>query len=359
MKFLLYTGQITFGGAERVLCVLANSLVAKGHNVRFFFGDKHVLPYQIEPAVEVSFHHNPIRYNNPISLIKEISAIHTQVKTYKPDVVITFFSQWAVFAHFAILFNKRVKLIYSQRNDPLQDKGRNKIMDTLATKWADCVVFQSKAVKELYGKGIQRRSVIITNPFNPEKLPEYDIGRTQDIIISAGRLANQKNHRLLIESFALLRRDLPGLKLKIFGEGHLRETLQKQIESLGLHDDVLLPGNSSSLWEEMSNSRLFVLSSDYEGVPNILIEAMCMGMPCISTDFSPKGAVGELLVNGENGLVVETGNPKIMAMAMKKLLMDVEESKRLGNNARKLIHKVDSAVVMDQWEHLCSNLINR
>ena len=158
----------------------------------------------------------------------------------------------------------------------------------------------------------------------------------------------QKNQKLLINAFSDLAKDFPDYTLIIYGEGSLRNELENYIISKGLQSKVVLPGVKNNIQEYIKDASLFVLSSDYEGIPNALIEAMAIGLPCVSTDCSPGGA-RELIADGENGTIVECGNPQMLAKAMELVLKDREKAQGMGTNAKKICARVDKDVVCDSW----------
>lgn len=124
--------------------------------------------------------------------------------------------------------------------------------------------------------------------------------------------------------------------------------LEQFIQSKGLRDRAVLPDSKNRIQEYIKDAALFVLSSDYEGIPNALIEAMAIGLPCVSTDCSPGGA-RELINNGENGVIAECGNSDALAKAMVLLLEDRENAQKMGINARRICRRVDKDLVCDRW----------
>ena len=178
--------------------------------------------------------------------------------------------------------------------------------------------------------------------------PTHDFTVERKEIVTVGRLEPQKNQKLLINAFSELAKKFPDYTLVIYGEGSLRKKLEKYIESKGLKDRVFLPGAKNNIQEYIKDASLFVLSSDYEGIPNALIEAMAIGLPCVSTDCSPGGA-RELITNGENGVIVECRNSNELATAMARLLTDRESAKRMGTNAKKIYTRVDKNLVCNRW----------
>lgn len=102
-------------------------------------------------------------------------------------------------------------------------------------------------------------------------------------IVTVGRLTVQKNQKLLIESFSEVLKKYPNIILEIYGDGEKREELKYIIKTLGVSNNVIFKGNILNVHEAIADAGLFVLSSDYEGLSNALMEAMMMGLPCIST----------------------------------------------------------------------------
>jgi glycosyltransferase involved in cell wall biosynthesis len=169
--------------------------------------------------------------------------------------------------------------------------------------------------------GIRRGSVTVV--YNPVERPtsagsDHAIarqawGNASARIISVGSLKPQKNHALLIEAFALLRRERPG-KLVILGEGDLRGELEALVTARGLDDDVVLPGFFVDPWPFYATAQVFALSSDYEGYPLVLLEAMRSGLSIASTDC--ESGPREILDNGAYGRLVPCRDPAALAQAM-------------------------------------------
>ena len=195
---------------------------------------------------------------------------------------------------------------------------------------------------------MQKRSAVILSPLDVTGFPTHDFTVERKEIVTVGRLEPQKNQKLLINAFSELAKKIPDYTLVIYGEGSLRKELEKFIESKGLKDRIFLPGAKNNIQEYIKDASLFVLSSDYEGIPNALIEAMAIGLPCVSTDCSPGGA-RELITNGENGVIVECRNSNELATAMARLLTDRESAKKMGTNAKKIYTRVDKNLVCNRW----------
>lgn len=194
---------------------------------------------------------------------------------------------------------------------------------------ANKVVVVSKGAAEQFIRttGVSRDLVQVV--YNPVVTPELLEQATQPlqhpwfqkgqpaVILSVGRLTHQKDHATLIRAFNLFRKVNPA-RLMILGEGEERGNLQKLVQDLGLQNEVSLPGFMPNPYNFMLNARMFVLSSLWEGLANVIIEAMACGTPIVSTDC-PSGPA-EILEDGRWGILVQPGNPEALADAMQKSL---------------------------------------
>ena len=186
------------------------------------------------------------------------------------------------------LKGSKAKIIVSERNDPRNFQGKTitKLVSRYLMSKADGFVFQTNDACDFYKK-YKDRSVVIPNPVADvpvilERLPNE---QRDKVIVTAGRLVPQKNHEMLIKAFGKIAYRFPEYKLIIYGEGELKEKLQLLSRDLSMGDRVVFPGSVNDLHEKIKNAELFVLSSDFEGMPNALMEAMAMGITCISTDY--------------------------------------------------------------------------
>ena len=209
------------------------------------------------------------------------------------------------------------------------------------------MIFQTEMAKSFFPDAIQKKGVVLKNPVDAQRIPEQYTGERERVIVGAGRLSQQKNMPLLLKAFARFAPNHPEFKLRIFGEGELREELTELARSLQIAGQVELPGRSTALLEKMNSSAMFVLSSDYEGMPNVLLEAMCMGMPCISTDC-PSGGPRELIKDGVNGLLVPVGDEAALYEAMERMA-DRVFATQLADAAYEIREELTSRDVFVSW----------
>lgn len=342
-KITFVLGSMGQGGAEKVISVLSNDYAEKGWKTDIIVLLNNRVEYDLHPNTRI------VDFSGEgQSRIKRLpywlSSIRKYLKSNKPDVVLSFVARINVIVQFAGR-GLIAHLYVSERNDPRYD-GRSKIVDW-ATKLlypkTDGVIFQTERAKSYFGN--LKNGCIIPNPIS---VATYAKVEKQKKIVSVGSLKPQKNQKLLIDSFADIAEDFPEHQLVIYGEGTLREELEKQIADLNLQERILLPGGKRNVHECISDAELFVLSSDYEGLSNALLEALMMGLPCVTTNV----AGADEYINGSNGMVVPVGDQKALSDAMRKMLMDDMFRKQCGINAAEKAGEFDTQSVLKKWHDL-------
>jgi glycosyltransferase involved in cell wall biosynthesis len=170
-------------------------------------------------------------------------------------------------------------------------------------------------------------------------------------LLSIGRLAEQKQFGLLIKVFGSLAADNHSWTLRIIGEGPLRVELEQQIIDLNLVGRVELLGRSENIAEELIQADAFVLASAYEGFPNALLEAMAVGLPCVTFDC-PSGP-REMSMDGQSALLVPMNDERALAHELERLLKNVDLRQSLGNKARASVkERFALDRVLEQWDSL-------
>jgi glycosyltransferase involved in cell wall biosynthesis len=203
--------------------------------------------------------------------------------------------------------------------------------------------------------GTKTRLVRIPNAV-PEPRPA-PAALTEPVVLAAGRLTPQKGFDMLIDAFARLVRDHSEWTLRICGRGPLRAELLSQVAAAGLDEQVSLMGPVQDLEEQMAHASIFALSSRFEGLPMVLLEAMSTGLPVVSFDC-PTGP-GEVIADEEDGMLVPNGDVGAFASAMGELIEDVEKRRRLGTAARKKAAGYSLHAVGPKWEALLEQLHDR
>ena len=355
MKIVFVTPGMNFGGAERVISILANNWCDMGHEVSLFItASNKPSVYKMNGKINVKYYE--AYRENGVSHFKLLSSIRKFVNKEKPDCVLSFMNDVCAYTILALI-GRNIPIIYSERNDPNKTNQSkiNKLFRRIVEFGATHIVFQTEGAKQCYSKKVQRKSSIILNPVELSRIPERkkeDINYSE--IVTVARLEPQKNQELLIDAFNLVCKKHQDIVLKIYGEGSLKNKLQNKIHELGLNDKVLLMGAKQDVLEWIKESYCFVLTSDFEGLPNSLIEAMCMGIPCISTDCSPGGA--RQLLGDDRGLIVPCGDKERLAEAINMYLEQRHIAMQYGEEAYKLRDDVESHTVAKEWINLIEKL---
>ena len=367
MKITFVTSTLTSGGAERVISLLANNFAQRGYEVEMIALTS-ISPdyYSLNPKVKF-IHADKVSKGG---LLGELWWFRKHIKKEQPDVVIAFMEAVYEFVLFALLGTK-VPVISSERKDPATLGPLRKFLRWMLLPTATAHVVQTQQIKQYYNQRIQKKTHIIYNPVNEKvfqvKVDGLKVKEGEEVkgdglkvkeervkrIISVGRLYPQKNQKMMIEAFAQVSERYPDWKLVIYGEGHLRNDLERLVERLKVKDKVLLPGRCETVIEEVAKSKVFCLSSDYEGMSNAMIEALCVGTPVISTRVS---GTDELIRDSENGLLVNIGDKEGLAQAFEKLLSNQELRAQIGKEGQKLATQFKTDTIVDQWEKLVHRL---
>lgn len=346
-KIDIITRAMTTGGAERVITQLANYFVEHDIACRIITTDDCEIMYVLNEKVEVV----PIgkKSNNKIiDRLMRYKIVRKTVVLNRPDVVLTMPEDTGIYALLALV-GTGVPVYVSERNNPwvMPDVKITRFLRKIAYFFAKGIIFQTEMAKSFFPKYIQKKGVVLQNPVDAERIPDPYIGERKKRFVAVGRLEQQKNFPLLIKTFARFCENIEGYELIIYGEGKDREKLEKLIIDLHLTDLVHLPGRNYNVLNSINDSAAFIMSSDYEGMPNALIEAMCMGMPVISTDC-PSGGPRELIINGENGFLVPVNNPQMLFEAMNKII-DGDINDKFSKQAFLIREKMTSYRVFEQW----------
>lgn len=349
MKIAFYINAIHEGGAERVMVNLANDFVKRDDEIilitsfkdnwEYHYSDK-IKRYVLEenPASSSKIKRNIIR-------VKELRKI---LKNERPECLVSFMAEPNYRAIVASIGLDN-KVLISVRNDPEKEYSGiiGRFLGKTLLPLADGCVFQTKEAQEWFPKKLQRKSKII---YNAVKDDFFNIERNveKNIVVTCGRLEEQKNHKMLIDAFELVVKKCKDAKLFIYGEGSLRNELQSIIDKKDLSNNIKLCGNTNDVPGVLSRAEIFVLSSDYEGMPNALMEAMAAGVPCISTDC-PCGGPRMLIKNKLNGILVNKNDVVELASSILFLLSSESQRIDLEENARIFSKSFDSKIVLEEW----------
>lgn len=344
-SIVFVTGAMCRGGAERVISILANDYVSRGWQVTIAMLLHHDTDgYYLDPKIRVADLSQPgVKAMIAIPIVA--MRLRRLIKESQPEAVVSFMAQISVVSGLACS-GLPVRLIASERIDPAMVHRGFLYRSVLYHFYAkcSCLILQTKRAWSFFPDRIRKNSVIIPNPIQvSDSVAEH----WKKKIVTAGRLETQKNHAMLIRAFNDFHQDYPDYILEIFGDGTKGDELRKQIHILGLDDCVHLRGSSSTLHKDISDAAMFVLSSDYEGLSNALLEAMMMGLPVISTDCA---GADEAINKGINGDLVPVGDAAALANAMKIMAADETRMRQMGKQAQAdAVARYDVARVLSLW----------
>ena len=356
MRVTLFIGSLSGGGAERVVCSLANHL-SKNHTVTVLTMANKKPIIELNPSIRV------------VSLLEKKTnflsdncrryfSLKRYIKKKDADCYVAFLPKTiCLLLHFRKLIG--VPVIISERNYPPSYPFLGRFLLKHYAKLSDAVVCQTQSISEWYSGFVASKPYVIPNAINEsfcceeQKEPIF-----KKRIVAVGRLEKQKNYDLLIDSFSSLPNSLDEYTLEIYGEGSEKSRLISKIKKLKLTDRVVFKGFSYDIKESILGASLYVLSSNYEGMPNTLMEALALGIPCISTDCDGGGA-RFLIRNGYNGLLVSKNNKTDLTNAIIRVLSSPSFSSFLSKNARGIIDDLNHSKIYSTWSDIITQVADR
>lgn len=350
MKILFLNTNIGYGGASKMMATVANALSRK-HDVSFltFRSDE----VKQELSQDVRHIHNPLytHKNKIIEVFGQIKTLRRIIKKEKYDVAIAFLHP----SHYMLVLSAigtKTKILLSERADPIS-RIKNaglfvKLVERIIQR-ADAYVFQSKGAMKAYPKRCQKCARVIVNAIPDKALPTHDPYSEQKRIVHVARMELiQKRQDVMLSAFAEFHKKHPEYVLQFIGDGPQEDEMKKLAKELGIADYVQFMGERSDVTQFICDASMFVLTSDYEGLPNALLEAMAIGLPCISTDCSPGGA-RMIIKNGYNGFIVPCQDSKALAEKMAVLAEDGELRRTFSQRAAEVKAKFDGKCIDAQW----------
>lgn len=350
-KLFLYIDSMQFGGAQRVMNNIAEYLVNSDFSITLI---NDILPSSSEPeySVDGKIRRYFLDEGNDGSQKKNlyrIKRLRKLIKTERPDVVLSFLGPPNIRMLVSALGLKCRKIV-SVRNDPYKEygDGLKKFISRTIFRLSDGCVFQTKDAAAYFPKGVQKKSRIIVNPVNEKFYHVSWTGENKEIAV-VGRLQPQKNPLLALKAFSLIADKFLEYKIVFYGDEELKDEIVDQSQKYGIADRTIIYGKATDIEKKLASSSLYLLSSDFEGMPNALLEAMAVGIPVISTDC-PCGGPRTVIENPDQGVLVPVGNAESMAEAIAKLLRNTEARARMHKAEKKRAEEFRSEKIMLEWK---------
>ncbi|MDC7230364.1 MAG: glycosyltransferase [Sphaerochaetaceae bacterium] len=342
-KIAFFLGSLARGGAERVISNLSQDYARNGWITEICLLLSYKIQYPLDESTDV-IDFSGSTTSRTLRIPYWLKAIRQFVKVEKPDYIIAFTARINLLVILACI-GLDARIIISERNDPRFD-GRGRLVDFLTKLLypkAQCLVFQTKKAQEYFSERIKNKSCIIPNPIYVSCLAS-PVKKKK--IVTIGRLTQQKNQKMLIAAFAKILPAYKDYQLEIFGDGELRNELIAYSKELGIQNSVMFNGVVQNIHERISDAEIFVLSSDYEGLSNALLEAMMMGLACISTRCA---GADEYITDGENGLLIPIKDEEALIMALKKLLDNTDFRNQIEKNAANSVSHLGVNNIYKHW----------
>ena len=347
-NILFVNSRLAGGGSEKVMVELANEFCRRGYQVSMALlrntdNEIYILDSKIK---RYQFYYST---NKKIFIgSKRIFMLRKIIKKGRYDAIISFMydiNRTTLTASLGL----RQRIIISERADPSVRKRRiiQKIIDDWLMRKAYKIVFQTEKVKNMMGTFLQDKCVVIPNPISAS-LPDPYFGDRVPIIVSAGRLTEQKNFGMLINAFSSIHKVYPEIKLAIYGKGLLEEELKRQVNDLGVETDVIFHGYVQNFPMQIRNALMYIQSSLYEGMSNALIEAMSLGLPVIATDC-PVGGERMIIKDGVNGFLIKPNDIDELVSKITFLIKNPDVASKIGENATLIRKKLSIDKIVNQW----------
>ena len=357
MRVLMVQTNIGYGGASKMMASVANALCEK-HDVTFLTFRSDVVLQQLDPRV---VHIHDELYKNsckPIEMIGQIWALHRYLAKERFDIAIAFLHPSHYMLTLAAI-GTGTKVVLSERGDPFsRKKQKNPFVHIVEhiIHYADAYVFQSQGAMMGYPKRCREKGRVIVNALPEKILPEYDVREAKKVIAHVARFELiQKRQDVMLQAFAKFHSTHPDYSLHFVGDGPDEELMKEYAKELGVEADVVFHGAQNDVYQILKQSSIFVLTSDYEGLPNALLEAMRLGVPCISTDCSPGGA-RMVIEDGVNGYIVPCGAIDLLCRRICELADSAELRELFSERAPLIKERFSMEKVNEEWNSFVESL---
>lgn len=349
MRIVFVQAGLGAGGAEKVVSLLARRRAELGDEVRVLaFGPRSGKSYFAYPP-EVNIETLGADSSHPaFRIVGRVRWLRRRLAGLRPDLIVSFLTKTNVL----VLLASRglgIPVVVSERNNPTRQSAHPlwHPLSLLLGRFASRLVMQTEQAREMLPPGLRKKAAVIPNPCTLPATPHESAGHGTRIV-AVGRLDQQKGFDLLLAAFQKVVAGAYAATLTIFGEGSARAALEEQAQTLGIADRVRLPGLTTSPGEWIGAADIFVLSSRFEGFPNVLVEAMAAGLPAVAFDC-PWGP-SSIITDERDGLLVPPEDVDGLATALQRLLDDTNLRTALAAQAPRAAERFDLPRVLGEWD---------
>ena len=354
-KLLIYTMIMTKGGSERVIANLANHFIDY-YDITIVTNIKHECEYQLNSKIKFVNIDNKNKKNEKLFLkiftklsLKRSKILKQIIKDEKPDVILSFLPEPTIRMLSLKKAFPNIKMILSIRNHPKKEfiYPFSKLIRDYYYKKADKIIIQDESYCKYLNNNIQDKIIVIPNFLSTSFTDVEKVLQKEKIIVTVARLEKQKNLKLLIKSFHKLDKRFNNYKLYIYGDGNQKKQLLKMIKKLKLGNRVFIIEKEKNIPGKIKKASLFVLPSNYEGMPNSLLEAMALSLPVITTNSTE--VINSMIENNINGIIVEKRNRKMLTEKIEYLLDNPQIALKLGLQAENVKQKYNQKKIIKKW----------
>lgn len=344
-KVLFAISVLRGGGAERVVSVWANQLHRAGYEVSVLLHGRTEGEYPLEPGVVVRTVTPTYEECKKLGYGQRLRRMRKIVREVDPDVAVSFLPTMQIWM-MAATFGRKVRRVETVRNNPWKEvEGRLAYVWKRCFSRSDAVILQTDGQAAYFSRRIRAKCTVIPNPLSDFCQTSYKTEQAEKVrtFAAVGRLSPQKNYPLMLEAFRLASERCPDIRLEIYGAGSPEEEdgIRSVIAQKGLSDRVCLMGRTDDVAAVHRQTDAFLMSSDYEGMPNALLEAMASGQVCLATDCRTGPA--DIISEGQTGFLTPVGDAEAMAQAMVKIVhMSRKEREEMGKRARESVLRLCS-----------------
>jgi glycosyltransferase involved in cell wall biosynthesis len=340
-KICIAIHGLAHAGAERVAASWANYLVKQGHDVFVLVYACSKDIYDLDEKVKVIPLADTREAYFRLAKPRQLLRIRKLIRQERPQIIISFLPKMQISMMLATL-GMRVKRIETVRNNPWIDKDveGKRFLWNLCFQRSDAIIVQIKEQSLYFSKRLQEKSVVISNPISREFVKQQKVYSSEGVckFVAVARVNTQKNYPMMIRAFTKATKENPACTLDIYGAGSPEaiRKLQTLISQLGMEDKIHLCGWKQDISKLLPSYDAFLMSSDYEGMPNALAEAMASGLICLSTDC--KTGPKDMIDSGKSGFLAKTGDEESFAKGIEKITqMNMQQCIAMGTAAREKI----------------------
>lgn len=349
-KIAVILPSFDIGGTENMVASLAKNINKNAFDMLIIS-----LSYPLNTHIQKGIENTGVKITygmkGKVSVAKVFVNVYKELQKFNPDLIHS--NMYAFFFVIPYLITHKIKLLHTIHNKPqneFKDKYKKiisilyKINKAIPVAISDIV---EKEMKELY-PNLKK----IEKVYNPVEVKNFysnreNVSNGDVIFIEVARFMKQKNHELLLNSFFDAQKLIPEIQLWLVGDGELRESLEAQAQRLGIDEKVNFFGNVNNVNDYLAKADVFVLSSDYEGLPLSVLEAMASGLAIISTNV---GGVADIVT--DNGILVEAKDRKALTDAMIGLAFNKNKRIELGQKSYENVQQYDCSVFIRRYENL-------